>query len=387
MKLNKNKVTLNQISSLVEYAFLKNYDVQKDINFKSRYNHSDDYGEFHNGKLESYVMVNSFKSQIFNRKVKMAGVGYVASYPENRGHGDISKIMKEILLDLHSSGVAFSNLAPWSETFYRQYGYENTIYQKSYVINPEMFRHYKVPKKGKVLRGKWNDRDLQEQVLNLYRVQLESGNERNTVIRQKWWWNRLDSYYPGRFIAVYVDENSCSQAYMFYRIINSQFCAEEIYFSSKEGALALLNFIGGHISTCTNFKIIASEESMIEDYFPEQKDLKITISPYMMSRIIDFAKIASCINFGGANEVNLEVKDDQICNWNNGVWKLTRDSGEIKCTKTKEKPNYSGTITNWTKVLLGHLTLSQAVNLELIEANSSNMIEFVKGKVSFYDYF
>lgn len=387
MKLNKNKSTLDQISSLVEYAFLKNYDVQNDVNFKSRYDHSEGYGEYHNGKLESYVMANSFESQIFDQKVKMAGVGYVASYPENRGHGDISKIMKEILLDLHKSGVALSNLAPWSETFYRRYGYENSIYQKTYDIKPEKFRYFKTPKKGKVLRGKWSDHDLRELISRMYQVQLESGEERNTVIRKKWWWDRLDSYYPGRFVAIYVDENSYPRAYMFYRMIGSQFISEEIHFTSKEGAAALLNFIGGHISTCTSFEITASEESMFEEYFPEQMGLKVTINPYMMSRIVDFDKIVSCMKFSNIDNVNLEVSDDQICNWNNGVWKLTSKLGEIKCIKTNEKPDYTGSITNWTRVLLGHLTLKQSVDLDLIKTNGTQTIELKKGKVSFYDYF
>lgn len=387
MKLNKDKATLDQISPLIEYAFLKNHDVQKDANFKSRYEHSDGYGEFHNNKLESYVMVNSFTSQILDQKIKMAGVGYVASYPENRGHGDISKIMNEILLDLHNSGIAVSNLAPWSETFYRQYGYENAIYQKTYNIKPEMFSTFKVPKTGKILRGKWNDRELQKIIFHMYQTQLDSGEERNTVIRQKWWWNRLDTYYPGRFIAVYVDQKNIPQAYMFYRIINSQFNVEEMYFASKSGAIALLNFIGGHVSMCTSFKITAPEESMIEEYFPNQIGLQVTVKPYMMSRIINFAKIAACMKVRGSHKINLEVIDDQLCAWNNGVWKVIVGPAETKCITTTEKPDYTGSITNWTKVFLGHLTLKQAVELDLIKTNTSKAIDLKKGKVSFYDYF
>lgn len=85
----------------MEYAFSKNNDVTKDPNFLTRYEHSDGYGEFHEQKLMSYAMANKFESQIFSKKVKMAGVGYVASYPENRGRGDISRIMNEILAECH----------------------------------------------------------------------------------------------------------------------------------------------------------------------------------------------------------------------------------------------------------------------------------------------
>ena len=52
---------------------------------------------FNDKKLTSYIMVNKFKSEVFGHHVPMAGIGYVASYPEYRGQGHISKLMKEIL--------------------------------------------------------------------------------------------------------------------------------------------------------------------------------------------------------------------------------------------------------------------------------------------------
>ncbi|MFQ3625182.1 GNAT family N-acetyltransferase [Lactobacillus johnsonii] len=75
-------------------------------NFLARYNHSMDFGEYKDGKLASYVMVNEFESRIFAKKVKMGGVGYVASYPENRGQGDINRLIKEIILEVYKQNYA-----------------------------------------------------------------------------------------------------------------------------------------------------------------------------------------------------------------------------------------------------------------------------------------
>lgn len=388
MKLSKDQKTLDQIAPLVEYAFLKKYDVRKDTNFMSRYNHSIGYGEFHDKKLQSYVMVNQFENQVFDHKVKMAGIGYVASYPENRGHGDITRIMKEILLDLHNNGVAISNLAPWSETFYRQYGYENAIYLKIYNIKPLMFRYFKAPKTGKLLRGRWSDPDLQKLVLDLYEKQLTSGEEQDTVIREKWWWDRLTTYYPGRYTAVYVDENDVPQAYMFYRIIGNEFVAEELYSTNKAGALGILSLIGSHISSCNNFKLIMPENSFIEEYFPDQEGIKVNTVPYMMSRIVDVSLLLPCLKAQGSNNVNIEITDDRDCSWNNGIWNIAITSdNRIKCQKVDGKPDFKGTITDWTKVLLGRLSLKRAVKLNLIERTGSQPLEFEKGVISFYDYF
>lgn len=383
MKLNKDAKTLAAIGDLVEYAFLKNYDVTKDHNFLERYHHSDGYGEFHDGKLMSYVMANNFSSQIFKQKVKMAGVGYVASFPENRGHGDISRIMEEILQDCHRHNVALSNLAPWSETFYRQYSYENAIYQKTLEISPAMFKFFKLIKDCKIIRGKWDDSEVQKLVLKLYQKQLSSGNERNTVSRAKWWWDRFTTYYPGRFAAVALNEKREPEAYLFYRIIDDTFYAEELYFNNVSGAKNLLAFIGSHLSSCNSFRITMPVESHLEDLFPDQAGIKVMIKPYMMSRIIDFQKIAACIPIEKATSVKVEVTNDKQCPWNNGVWQIS--AGTVK--KTSEKPDYRGPITAWTKVLLGNLSVEQAVELGLLERINNKDFVIKKGTVSFYDYF
>lgn len=114
MKLRKNADTLKQVTDLIEYAFLKNDDLTQNNTFMSRYLHSADYGIMNGNKLASYLMVTPFQSHIFSKSVQMAGIGYVASYPEYRGQGGISKLFKEVFHDLHEQNITLSNLAPFS---------------------------------------------------------------------------------------------------------------------------------------------------------------------------------------------------------------------------------------------------------------------------------
>lgn len=388
MKLSKNLKNLYQIGSLVQYAFLKNYDVTKDPNFLERYNHSDGFGEFHNDKLTSYVMVNKFQSQLFDTKVKMAGVGYVATYPENRGHGDISRIMNEILEDLHNNHVALSNLAPWSETFYRQYGYEDAIYQKKISFCSSALRYFKPTQTGSILRSKLSNIDISSLIKNLYQNQLKSGDERNTLIREDWWWQRFNTYYPNRYAAVYLNNENIPKGYMFYKIEDNNFIVDEIYFQTRLAAINLLNFMGSHISSCGQFEINVPAESKLEYLFPAQEELNVTTRLYMMSRIIDFEEIISCIKCNLATPICIEVTNDQQCTWNNGKWLInTASDNDTICERTTNKPDYSGSITAWTQVLIGALTIDEAVTLGTIKHLTKKDISFTKGTVSFYDYF
>lgn len=386
MKLNQDKETLDQIAPLVEYAFLKNNDIREDPNFLSRYNHSMSFGEYKDGHLASYIMVNKFKSMIFAKKVKMGGVGYVASYPENRGQGDINRLMKEIMLELHDQNYAISNLAPFSETFYRRYGYENAIYEKMYQIQPAYLRFFKAVQEGKVVRGRWSDSSLKNAVIKLYQAKLNQDDQRNTVVRAEWWWDRLDTYYPGRSICVYFDKKQQPQGYMFYRIVERNFRVEEMYYQTPQAAKAVLSIIASHSSSDLKYYVKMPEESLLEEFFPEQEGITVKILPYMMTRIINIKQVLEASPLVNNKKLTIEVTNDDIIAENNGVW-LIDNANEPRVREVETDPDYTASLTNWTKVLLGHLTLKQAVQLGFVKENHPVNTDFVKGDVSFYDYF
>lgn len=388
MKLEKNQDNLKQVASLVEYAFLKNGDLTKDANFMSRYDHSVGYGYFNQDKLTSYIMVNKFKSEVFGHHVPMAGIGYVASYPEYRGQGHISKLMKEILQDLHNQGIPFTNLAPFSESFYRHYGFSNSIYQTEYRFSGEALRSFKLPKSGHIVRGKWDDLLVQNGVIQLYERQLHTDDERNTVIREAWWWNRLNTYYSNRNIAVYFDGDERPIGYLIYRLDRDVFLADELYAITPQGYFAMLGFMGAHVGTSKEFRMILPENSILAELFPEQHLLDVHKRPYMMSRIIDFERMLSYMKPLQEGSFNLEVISDDQCPWNIGVWQITNKNGQVACKPIEDGlVDYSGSITAWTQVLLGRLSMRDAVKLGVITDYRIKKLDFKKGRVSFYDYF
>ena len=388
MKLKKNQENLKQIASLIKYAFGKNNNLLHDNNFMSRYDHSNGYGFFNDDKLTSYIMVNKFKSEVFGHHVPMAGIGYVASYPEYRGQGHISKLMKEILNDLHDEGIPFTNLAPFSESFYRHYGFSNSIYQKEYRFSGGALRTFKLPRTDHVIRGKWDDLMVQNGVIQLYERQLHTDDERNTVIREAWWWNRMDTYYHNRNIAVYIDSNGRPISYLIYRIQGDVFLADELYSITAKGLVSLLGFMGSHAGAIKEFRMTLPEHSLIGELFPEQNQLKISLHPYMMSRIVNFAKMITYMKPLREGTFNLEVISDDECPWNIGVWQMTNKDGKVSCKQIEDGlVDFSGPITAWTQVLLGRLSMRDAVKLGLITDYRIKKLEFKKGDVSFYDYF
>lgn len=71
-RISKNNVNLQKTGRVVEYAFNKAYDVTKDVNFISRFENADVYGDFVDETLASAIMVNQYPLMVYGKKFQWA---------------------------------------------------------------------------------------------------------------------------------------------------------------------------------------------------------------------------------------------------------------------------------------------------------------------------
>ncbi|MGX7204216.1 GNAT family N-acetyltransferase [Enterococcus pingfangensis] len=379
MKLTRDHPTLEAITSLIEYAFKKQQPIINDPLFLSRYEHADCYGVYQDAELTNLVMANHFEIQLFQQRVKMAGVGYVASYPEYRGQGGISSIMSELLSDLYAQGVAVSQLAPFSEAFYRQFGYEPTSRRKTYRIPAKAFTYLPSERKGQVKRGTWQQmKPLIKAIYQRLLLQQQVG----TVVREDWWWERLNMYYPHRFYAAAFDDAGTAKGYIIYRMQGNTLVVDELAYENEFALRKLLTYLKAHVSSFDEFLYHAPVYERIEKCFLEQEALMITLEPYMMSRIIDIEQLLTKFPIQ-QKEIILEVTEDKECPWNVGSWLVSQGT----CQKVQTAGEVKATIHGWSELLLGELTLAEGIFLGKVTASEVETEIFPKGQQRFYDYF
>ncbi len=76
------------------------------------------------------------------QKVRMGGISAVSSLPEARGKGRVRAILHSVLSEDRSNGVMFSVLSPFSQPYYRQFGYAVANQVSEYTFSLECLLPY-----------------------------------------------------------------------------------------------------------------------------------------------------------------------------------------------------------------------------------------------------
>ena len=178
-----------------------------------------------------------------------------------------------------------------------------------------------------------------------------------------WRWDEDDTN-----VAVYYNTKDKPCGFMVYLIKNDIMHIKEMIYLNREAKKGLWEYIHAH-------------DSMIDavhgyTYFSEpiafemdDGDIKETIRPYAMGRIIDiesFLQDYPCDPDGGTLYIELEIEDHLLL-WNNRSFRLCFSDG--KCMLTDEPAEYKlkmeiGTLTT---LLLGYKTAERLYALERIE--------------------
>ena len=157
-------------------------------------------GGYEGEKLATQLVVFPFVSNVFGVEMKMGGIGWVSTYPEYRSGGHTSQLMRESLAKMREDGQVLSTLAPFSEAFYRKFGWEVYFENTEYRI-PSDELALREPIAGEVVRFNYDEKgEWLEKVKTFYNEVARTLN--GQVFRDDLWWQRLEERAPEDHFAV-----------------------------------------------------------------------------------------------------------------------------------------------------------------------------------------
>ena len=342
---------IEKVHELGSYAFNMSHTEEQKQAYIEKNTHIDNYVDEIDGDILSQIISYPFEVTINGQKMKMSGIGDVASYPEARGTGGIRNIFNTIFRELYENGTELSYLAPFSQAFYRKFGYETVSNSQEIRIPKALMSQIKSEKKGTVKRILWEDESTKKILKELYKETLEK--EHGAVVREDYWWEYTIAPKKNKRLAICFDDNDLPQGYLVYGLVGaSEFQIIEMAYKNSFALRKLMTFVASHNGSFDEFVSTNLLDDKLFELFNEIKEVTRKTNSYMMVKIVNFEGFINKYAFKQVEtklEYYLEVEDTS-CEWNNGIFHVIIENGRATCKRTEKAPriDYSGSIQRFT---------------------------------------
>lgn len=361
------KLTAFKIQSI---AFALNSDLQntqeqnRDESYKTSMAVFDD-----SGKMCSCLDLLPYEV-MFNRKVvPMAGIGGVATLPEETGKKYAQKLMSYCLEKMYESGYVLSYLYPFSHSYYRKFGYELNMSVNDYSISVESFR---------VFTGSGNLIFYLpgEDTKDIKKVYNEFIFDKNlSVVRNDDDWSEFfekDPYKDNVYIYVLYDSDARPSGYLKYSvnkkaIDNKEMVINELVWLDFEALSGIFTFIAGHSPQYRTIKWRAPEFLDLKLLFPEPYAIECHVSTHGMNRIVNVKKCLELLDVPErSGNVVIEVADE-LLSANSGKYCVSWSDGILEVTKSKREADLTCNIQSLSQLVTGFSTPKQLHRLNKVQ--------------------
>lgn len=363
---------VEQYNALLRYAFqiteqeLSESGWQEDEIKQSKFpilERADVLGCFDRDELISQIAVYPVKMNIYDAVYPVGFVTSVCTYPEYTGHGIMKKIMFQSLSHMRNRKQSVALLFPYSIPLYRHMGWEIISNKITYTVKDRQIPE-KAKAPGYVRRVNWENEDFR----NLH-TQFAAATHgclyRNNLAWEEYWrWDEDDT-----MVAIYYNVNDKPCGYMVYLVKDDIMYIKEMIYLSREAQEGLWEYIRAH-------------DSMIDEvhgssYFSdpiafelEDGDIKETIRPYIMGRIVDveqFIPEYHCDPAADNVSITFEI-EDSFLPWNNKSFTICFNKGECSLSDKHTHNKVRLSIATFSTLLMGYKTAAKLYRLGRIQA-------------------
>ncbi|MBY6037510.1 GNAT family N-acetyltransferase [Fictibacillus nanhaiensis] len=333
---------LDKSIELSEYAFqykVKKEDLQKRYEMLRKH---EIWGEFEDGDLISKLHILSLEINIEDHIFSMGGIAGVATWPEHRRKGSVTRLLNRALLSMKNKGQTISLLHPFNVNFYRRFGWELTASVNKYTIEKsDLTRYQDVP--GSVCRLK--NEEGNSTLNTIYEAWFKKYN--HLLVRSDYWWNN-HVFTDGYNRIVYKDENGEPKGYLCCKAADKLLDVQEFVYVTENARRALWNFICQHDSMVEKVKIVAPAGDQLP-YLLDNPRIHQEHYPYFMARIVDVEAFLRKYPFKKVGVPLSITVTDEKADWNNGTYTISEDG----ISKEPSEESIHMDVQTLTALLLG----------------------------------
>ncbi|GCF95440.1 acetyltransferase [Enterococcus florum] len=326
------------------------------------------FGWFHNDSLISQIAIYPCEVNIHGKIFQMGGVTGVGTYPEYANHGLMKDLIQLALIEMRKDKQWISYLYPYNIPYYRRKGWEIMSDKLSFKIrDTQLPKQVEVP--GMVERKGVDDPDVYK-VYDQFALRNHGAMIRKELNWEEYW--RFENE-EERTAAIYYDHHGEPMGVLFYWISEEVFHVKEMFYLNQEARNGLWNFISAHFSMVywAQGDIYKNEPL---SFLLDDSEIKETIAPYFMARIVDVEEFLKEYPFAKQVEPFYFEVTDPVADWNNGIFGVRwSEDSELIVSNEPQGHRIKLSIQTLTCLLMNYRRALYLARIERLEADKATL--------------
>jgi len=317
-------------------------------------------GLFEDEELLAICSYFDFEAALEGERVHVGGVSSVASPPENRRDGLVTRLLTDLLTEFRAEGIYLSALWPFAYEFYERHGWAPVQKHARYEFDPEAVA---VADENPLGEFRAVDADEYEALAAVYEQAMD-GYALATARDEDWWRHRIfDRWQETPYVYVWERDGE-PRGYLTYSVKmleeetwSRELRVHELMYADYEALEQLLRFCYYHDSQVDNVVLGMDEETAVLDMVPDPRALTCTVRPGVMFRLVDVPAALERRPYPAdlTGEFTVAVEDD-LLDWNDGTFRVTFEDGAATCTPVEtETPDVRTDVNGLSQRYVGYL--------------------------------
>ena len=355
------RVTASKIQTIA-FLFCRDFSKEQENTAPSEPDYETCRAAFNDeGKMCSCLELIPFEVSFDGGIVKSGGVGGVASLPEERQKRYIRKIFEHSMKEMYEKDYTFSYLYPFSHTYYRKYGYELNMVQRSFSVPVSSLKHFEQTGEMKLCTGP----EESGKIKCIYNEFIKDKNL--AVVRTDRLWKHFlekEPYKDNVFLYVWHDAAGEARGYIQYQVEKPpagkyNFRINELVWLDRKALTGILGFMAGFSSQIDKILWRAPEFINLHTLFPEPYDVTQEIHTHGMNRIVNAEKALQAMAVpSGGGKITISVKDD-FFPANTGNYTLAWEDGGHTVGRTQSPPDLSCDVQSLSQLVTGFASIGE----------------------------
>lgn len=327
------------------------------------------WGVYSGNKMVTSVVTNDKSYRFYGKDLKVGELHMVGSLPEERGHGYVRKLIREILTDYKDRGYSMAMLIPFSFEFYRQFGFEvcsNVLKQKASI---DQFAGFRNEFNARLLDA---EEDMKI-IKGLYTSFIDGKNlayiktEQDYAYRGNGEYGEPDFFHEKnrQYTYLFFDDEKHAKGYLKFIYVHGHegpftgdMLVQEIVYDSPKTFRSMLGFISGMSAKIRNVVFEMMDDLDLTNVLPEGDRIERVLDSHILMRALDVPDLLARICIDTVGTFTIEVQDDFL--ENSGTYQVSFDGKKTEVRETKLEADITVDIQTFTQLITGKIDVNDA---------------------------